>query len=266
MEFLLLNHPVDCAICDQAGECKLQDCYQRHDHRSSRLEGEDPQGQAQRCSGPLVVLDQERCVLCTRCVRFMTEVPKETQLGVFNRGSAELIDTFPGKELDSSYSGNVVDICPVGALLNRDFRFRARSWFLSAAPSVCTGCSRGCSTFVDFMGQDTYRYRPRENEQINKSWMCDQGPALLQVRQPRAAGGADARPRRGPARGRRPGVDLGGQRPVQGARRHRGPGGAGLSRRLQPGPARLAGLRPRRAGHPLRSTWAVARRERAITS
>ena len=175
MEFLLLNHPVDCAICDQAGECKLQDYYQRHDHRSSRLEGEKLLKAKRRVLGPLVVLDQERCVLCTRCVRFMTEVPKETQLGVFNRGSAELIDTFPGKELDSNYSGNVVDICPVGALLNRDFRFRARSWFLSAAPSVCTGCSRGCSIFVDFMGQDTYRYRPRENEQINKSWMCDQG-------------------------------------------------------------------------------------------
>ena len=175
MEFLLLNHPVDCAICDQAGECKLQDYYQRHDHRSSRLEGEKLLKAKRRVLGPLVVLDQERCVLCTRCVRFMTEVPKETQLGVFNRGSAELIDTFPGKELDSNYSGNVVDICPVGALLNRDFRFRARTWFLSAVASVCTGCSRGCNTFVDFMGQDTYRYRPRENEQINKSWMCDQG-------------------------------------------------------------------------------------------
>ena len=125
--------------------------------------------------GPLVVLDQERCIQCTRCVRFMAEVAKEPQLGMFGRGSTEYIDTFPGKQLNSNYSGNTVDICPVGALLNRDFRFRARSWFLSAAPSVCTGCSRGCSTFVDFMGQDTYRYRPRENEQINKSWMCDQG-------------------------------------------------------------------------------------------
>ena len=175
MEFLLLNHPVDCAICDQAGECKLQDYYQRHDFRPSRLEGEKVLKAKRKVLGPTVVLDQERCILCTRCVRFMAEVAREPQLGVFGRGSAELIDTFPGKQLDSNYSGNTVDICPVGALLNRDFRFRARSWFLSAAPSVCTGCSRGCSTFADFMGQDTYRYRPRDNEQINKSWMCDQG-------------------------------------------------------------------------------------------
>jgi len=175
MEFLLLNHPVDCSICDQAGECKLQDYYQRHDFRPSRLEGEKVMRAKRKVLGPTVVLDQERCILCTRCVRFMTEVAKEPQLGVFGRGSAELIDTFPGKPLDSNYSGNTVDICPVGALLNRDFRFRARAWFLSAAPSVCTGCSRGCSIFVDYMGQDTYRYRPRENEAINKSWMCDQG-------------------------------------------------------------------------------------------
>ena len=175
LEMILLNHPVDCSICDQAGECKLQDYYQLHDHRSSRLEGEKVMRSKRKVLGPTVVLDQERCVQCTRCVRFMAEVAKEPQLGMFGRGSAEYIDTFPGKQLDSNYSGNTVDICPVGALLNRDFRFRARTWFLSAAPSVCTGCSRGCSTFVDFMGQDTYRYRPRENEQINKSWMCDQG-------------------------------------------------------------------------------------------
>jgi NADH-quinone oxidoreductase subunit G len=102
-------------------------------------------------------------------------VAQEPQLGVFGRGSHELIDTFPGGELDSNYSGNTVDICPVGALLNRDFRFRARSWFLSSAPSICTGCSRGCNSFADFYGQETYRYRPRENEHINKSWMCDRG-------------------------------------------------------------------------------------------
>src|SRR5262249_13518146 len=100
---------------------------------------------------------------------------KEPQLGVFGRGSQEVIDVFPGATLSSNYSGNTVDICPVGALTNSDFRFRARAWFLSAVPSVCTGCSRGCNIFVDFMGQDTYRYRPRENEAVNQSWMCDQG-------------------------------------------------------------------------------------------
>ncbi|WNG48923.1 2Fe-2S iron-sulfur cluster binding domain-containing protein [Archangium minus] len=175
MEFLLLNHPVDCSICDQAGECKLQDYYMRYDYRPSRLEGGKVMKNKRKVLGPRVVLDQERCIICSRCVRFMNEIPKEPQLGIFGRGSHEVIDTFPGSELNSNYSLNTVDICPVGALLSRDFRFRARSWFLSAAPSVCTGCSRGCNTYADFMAQDTYRYRPRENEAINKSWMCDQG-------------------------------------------------------------------------------------------
>jgi NADH-quinone oxidoreductase subunit G len=174
-EFLLLNHPVDCAICDQAGECKLQDYYMRHDHKPSRLEGPKILRNKRKVLGPQIVIDNERCIMCTRCVRFMSEVAKEPQLGVFGRGSHEVVDTFPGQELDSNYSGNIADICPVGALTNRDFRFRARAWFLSAAPSICTGCSRGCNTFADFFAQDTYRYRPRENEQVNQSWMCDQG-------------------------------------------------------------------------------------------
>ncbi|WP_224247916.1 2Fe-2S iron-sulfur cluster-binding protein [Hyalangium gracile] len=175
MEFLLLNHPVDCSICDQAGECKLQDYYMKYDYRPSRLEGGKALKNKRKVLGPHVVLDQERCIICTRCVRFMNEIPKEPQLGVFGRGSHERIDVFPGNELNSNYSLNTVDVCPVGALLSRDFRFRARAWFLSATPSVCTGCSRGCNIYADWMSQDTYRYRPRENEQINKSWMCDQG-------------------------------------------------------------------------------------------
>ncbi len=175
LEFILLNHPVDCAICDQAGECKLQDYYARYDFMPARAGGPKILKEKRRVLGPMVVLDQERCILCTRCVRFMSEVPQEPQLGMFGRGSAERIDVFPGSALDSNYSGNTVDICPVGALLNRDFRFRARAWFLSEAPSICTGCSRGCSIFVDFFGEETHRYRPRENEQVNKSWMCDQG-------------------------------------------------------------------------------------------
>ncbi len=185
MEFLLLNHPVDCSICDQAGECKLQDYYMRYDFKPSRLAGNKVLRNKRKVLNDLVVLDQERCVVCTRCVRFMEEVAQEPQLGVFGRGSHEVVDVAPhyGK-LESNYSGNIVDICPVGALLNREFRFRARAWFLSAAPSVCTGCSRGCSTYADFMGQETYRYRPRENDAINKSWMCDARPPHLQGAQP----------------------------------------------------------------------------------
>ncbi|MCL2314680.1 MAG: 2Fe-2S iron-sulfur cluster-binding protein, partial [Proteobacteria bacterium] len=175
LEFLLLNHPVDCPICDQAGECKLQDYYVRYHHQPSRLRGPKVQKNKRKVLGPTVLIDQERCILCTRCVRFMKEVAKEPQLGIFGRGSHERVDVFPGAKLDSNYSGNLVELCPVGALLNRDFRFKARAWFLSTAPSICTACSRGCNVFADYMNQDCFRFRPRENETINQSWLCDVG-------------------------------------------------------------------------------------------
>jgi NADH-quinone oxidoreductase subunit G len=175
LEFLLLNHPVDCAICDQAGECKLQDYYMLHDRQPSRLDGPKVQKQKRVFLGPLVTLDQERCILCTRCVRFMREVAKDPQLGVAERGAESCIETAPGQPLDNKYSGNVVDICPVGALTSTDFRFRGRVWFMSAARSVCTGCARGCNTFLDYLDATTYRYRPRENDAVNQEWMCDDG-------------------------------------------------------------------------------------------
>jgi len=175
LEFLLLNHPIDCPICDQAGECKLQDYYVRYNLKPSRLWGPKVQKNKRKVFGPTVVIDQERCILCTRCVRFMEEVAKEPQLGIFGRGSHERVDVFPGSKLDSNYSGNVVDLCPVGAMLNRDFRFKARAWFLSATPSICTACSRGCNVFADHMQQDCFRFRPRRNEAVNQVWMCDEG-------------------------------------------------------------------------------------------
>ncbi|HZZ86124.1 MAG TPA: 2Fe-2S iron-sulfur cluster-binding protein [Anaeromyxobacteraceae bacterium] len=175
LEFLLLNHPVDCAICDQAGECKLQDYYQQYDTQPSRLDIPKVQKEKRVALGPTVTLDQERCILCTRCVRFMREVPKQPQLGVAQRGNESFITTFPGQPLDSAYAGNVVDICPVGALTSTDFRFRGRVWFMSSARSVCTGCSRGCNTFLDYLNDTVYRYRPRENDAVNQEWMCDQG-------------------------------------------------------------------------------------------
>ena len=175
LEFLLLNHPVDCAICDQAGECKLQDYYMKYDRQPSRLDVPKVQKGKRVVLGPMVVIDQERCILCTRCVRFMREVAKEPQLGVAERGNESFITTFPGQPLDSKYAGNVVDICPVGALTSTDFRFRGRVWFMSAARSVCTGCARGCNTFLDYLNDTTYRYRPRENDAVNQEWMCDDG-------------------------------------------------------------------------------------------
>jgi NADH-quinone oxidoreductase subunit G len=175
LEFLLLNHPVDCAICDQAGECKLQDYYMKYDRQPSRLDVPKVEKDKRVVLGPTVVLDQERCILCTRCVRFMREIAKAPQLGVAERGNESRITTFPGQPLDNPYAGNVVDICPVGALTSTDFRFRGRVWFMSAARSVCTGCSRGCNTYLDYLNDTVYRYRPRENDKVNQEWMCDAG-------------------------------------------------------------------------------------------
>jgi NADH-quinone oxidoreductase subunit G len=176
LEFLLVNHPVDCPICDQSGECKLQDYYMKYDTAASRL-GDVPKVKLEKRLrlGELVVLDQERCIQCTRCVRFMEEIRLNPQLGVMNRGNHAVIDVAPGKPLDDPYSGNVVDLCPVGALTSTDFRFRGRVWFLSSARSICTGCARGCNVHLDYMRDATYRYRPRENEDVNKEWICDEG-------------------------------------------------------------------------------------------
>ncbi len=175
LEFLLLNHPVDCSICDQAGECKLQDYYLQYDARPSRLDIPKNVKAKRVALGPTVTLDQERCILCTRCVRFMSEVARNPQLGIANRGTHSEITAFPGKPLDDPYAGNVVDICPVGALTSTDFRFSGRVWFMSSARSICTGCSRGCNVSLDYMGESAYRLRPRENEAVNQEWMCDQG-------------------------------------------------------------------------------------------
>lgn len=174
-ELLLLHHPVDCSICDQAGECRLQDYYQEYDFQPSRLDSPKWMKNKRKILGPTIVLDQERCIMCTRCVRFMKEVAEDPVLGVFGRGTREVIDTFPGKVLDNNYSGNIVDLCPVGALLWRDHRFRARSYFLTATPSVCTGCERGCNVYLDHFQEVPYRYRPRENPEVNQYWMCDEG-------------------------------------------------------------------------------------------
>jgi NADH-quinone oxidoreductase subunit G len=175
LEFILLNHPVDCPVCDQAGECKLQDYFMKYDAKPSRLDMPKQVKGKRVPLGPLVVIDQERCILCTRCVRFMKEVAKAPQLGVSERGNGCFITTFPGQQLDSKYSGNVVDVCPVGALTSTDFRFAGRVWFMSSAQSVCTGCARGCNVHLDHLNDQTYRYRPRENEAVNQEWLCDDG-------------------------------------------------------------------------------------------
>jgi NADH-quinone oxidoreductase subunit G len=176
LEFLLVNHPIDCPICDQAGECKLQDYYMDYDRQPSRvpLEAKVKKGKAIDI-GPLVMLDQERCILCTRCTRFLDEVTKTSELGIFERGNHCQIDLFPERRLDNPYSGNVVDICPVGALTSKDFRFRARVWYLEHTPSVCPTCATGCNIDIHHRRGELFRFRPRFNAEVNRYWMCDEG-------------------------------------------------------------------------------------------
>jgi len=203
LEFILLNHPVDCPVCDQAGECKLQDYFMKYDAKPSRLDMEKREKGKRVDLGPLVTLDQERCILCTRCVRFMREVAKAPQLGVSQRGNRCFITTFPGQPLENPYSGNVVDICPVGALTSSDFRFAGRVWFMSSAQSICTGCSRGCNVHLDHLNDQPYRYRPRECEAVNQEWMCDQGRlSYKSLNQDRVLAAREGRAESGRAQGR----------------------------------------------------------------
>lgn len=175
LEFILVNHPVDCPICDQAGECKLQDYYMAYDHRPSRVTTQKTGKPKVYPIGPHVVYDGERCILCTRCVRFCDEVTGTSELTVVDRGDRSWIRSFPGRELDNPYSMNVTDICPVGALTTRDFRFKCRVWLMSSTDSVCTGCSRGCNVHMEHYQGTVQRYRPRFNPEVNDYWMCDAG-------------------------------------------------------------------------------------------
>ncbi len=175
LEFILLNHPVDCPICDQAGECVLQDHYFRHSAQPSRLGHQKVHKPKAKRLGPSIMLDAERCILCTRCVRFCDEVAGVSQLEMVHRGEHAEISTFPGAELDNPYAGNTVDICPVGALTSTDFRFRTRVWMLQSARSVCGECSRGCSMRVDTFENVARRFKPAHNPRVNDWWMCDEG-------------------------------------------------------------------------------------------
>jgi NADH-quinone oxidoreductase subunit G len=176
LEFLLINHPIDCPVCDQAGECKLQEYYMDYDRQRSRFPlPEKVRKKKAKPIGPLVVLDQERCVLCSRCVRFVDEVTHTSELAFYERGDHVELDLAPGKVLDNPYSGNVVDICPVGALTSRDFRFRARVWYLERTESVCGACANGCNIEIYHREGRIYRFQPRRNAAVNQYWMCDAG-------------------------------------------------------------------------------------------
>ena len=175
MEFLLINHPLDCPICDQAGECKLQDYSYKLGAPTTRFVEEKEHGPKRRELGPHVVFDWERCIKCTRCIRFCDEVSGTSELDMFLRGVHEEIGVFPGRPLDNPYSGNVVDICPVGALTLRESRFAPRVYFLSDVPSTCGACARGCSVNLGTYRNEIVRINPRENQAVNRWWMCDEG-------------------------------------------------------------------------------------------
>lgn len=177
MEFLLLNHPLDCPVCDQAGECWLQEYYMDYARHPSAMRDHKVEKPKAVPLGPNVMLDAERCILCTRCVRFCDEVTKTSELTIVNRGGQAEISSFPGQRLENLYSSNVVDICPVGALTHRDFRFQQRVWFLKQTDSVCNLCANGCNVYVDANAVDrkAYRVRPRRNDEVNSYWMCDIG-------------------------------------------------------------------------------------------
>jgi len=185
LEFLLAEHPLDCPVCDKAGECKLQEYYDEHGPFAGRFVESKEKRAKKVAIGKGLLLDRERCILCTRCVRFLRKVTGTGELGLFERGVRAEIGTYDGAPVDNNYSGNLVDICPVGAITDTDFRFKTRAWFLKKGPTVCPRCSRGCSIVVESVSgyplgegqRRVFRIRAGENPEVNGFWICDFGRA-----------------------------------------------------------------------------------------
>jgi NADH-quinone oxidoreductase subunit G len=174
IEFLLVNHPLDCPICDAAGQCMLQDyAYVTTQLKSRVNEPKSVMGRDRIADDILYFAD--RCIICTRCVRFMRDVADDDSLVVAQRGHKSYIDTFPGRDLDNPFQGNIVDVCPVGALVHEDFVFKARAWDMDAAVGICPGCSTGCNVTIDTKENQIVRLKPRHNADVNSYWMCDHG-------------------------------------------------------------------------------------------
>lgn len=175
LEFILINHPLDCPICDEAGECKLQDYAYKYSVGESRFDFDKVRKPKRVELGPNVMLDVERCIMCSRCIRFCDEIAKKPQLVFTKRGDHVELTTFPGEVLDNPYSMNVIELCPVGALTSRDFRFKARVWDMSVTDTICIGCSRGCNIRMWVRNNEILRLTPRYNPEVNEYWMCDYG-------------------------------------------------------------------------------------------
>jgi NADH-quinone oxidoreductase subunit G len=175
MEFLLINHPLDCPICDQAGECRLQEFSVDYGKAESRFVEEKVHKPKKQPLGEKITLDDERCILCSRCIRFMREIAGQDCLGFTKRGSHSTLSCYPGNEPKTNYDLNIVDLCPVGALTSNDFRFQQRVWFLKQTKSICPNCATGCNTVIWSREGIVYRQTPRENNAVNQCWMCDHG-------------------------------------------------------------------------------------------
>ncbi len=175
LEFLLANHPLDCPICDEAGECRLQEYAVDYGQSASRFVETKVHKPKQVDLGPRIVLDDERCILCTRCIRFTRDLAGDDALGIVNRGSYSTLTHYPGRPFDNNYSLNTVDLCPVGALTSKDFRFQMRVWFLRETKGVCTSCGTGCNILIGSRENRVLRFTPRDNGAVNGSWMCDTG-------------------------------------------------------------------------------------------
>lgn len=182
LEFHLINHPLDCPICDQAGECELQNYYMKVGKYQSQMEDDKVLKPKALDVGDTLVLDTERCILCSRCVRFEDEVTKTSTLGIFNRGDQATIGTYKDKKIKHNYSYNLADICPVGAFTAKDFRFKCRVWFLKETSTVCPGCSTGCNVnlFQNRNQREYYRLKPKHNPDVNGYWMCDTGRTMYE--------------------------------------------------------------------------------------
>lgn len=173
MEFLLINHPLDCPICDQAGECKLQEFSVQHGRGTSRFQETKIKKPKNVDIGENIRLDDERCIMCSRCIRFMDEVAEDPVLGFSQRGTHTSVTVHPGRRLDNNYALNTADICPVGALTSNDFRFQMRVWFLKETKSIDVNCGTGCNTVIWTRGNEIFRVTPRQNDDVNSNWMPD---------------------------------------------------------------------------------------------
>ena len=189
MEYLLINHPLDCPICDQSGECVLQDYSFEFGSGKSEMEY-SKRVYGWRDIGTFVALERNRCIHCTRCDRFTREITGTNEFGMFNRGHELTVDTYSDRPMTNQFQGNMADICPVGAITEKEFRFKRRVWKLKKTPSICVGCSTGCNVTIEYDKNEVFRLKPRDNPDVNKWWMCDQGRLTykdLNIRENRVA-------------------------------------------------------------------------------